>query len=151
MDASTVDDVSIAYGQRIDRYFYLAAFVVLCYDYTLAFEEEIQYIWARGRTKASACKFSTEEVMIEITLILRVLVMYAFDKRMMFLLAVIEILAISFTTLSIFGSEPPQVYKDFSGCYSAIANSRSIRMAGVWEGLLGTDMLFLALTLYLVL
>ncbi|KAF7368628.1 hypothetical protein MVEN_00186800 [Mycena venus] len=169
MNASPVDDVTIAYGQRIDQYFYLAGFVVLCYDHTLVFEAEIRYIWARGHTKASAwylfvryvalcanlamfvvpfSKFSTKEVMVETTLILRVLAMYLFDKRMMFILAIVEILAISLTTWSVLGSEPPQVYRDFSGCYSAIAKARRIRMAGTWEGILGTDMLFLALTLY---
>jgi len=75
--------------------------------------------------------------------------MYSFDKRAIFILASGEIIAIFFVTWSIVDSEPPRVYRtNPPGCYTTISNSRKIRMAGSWEGILATDLLFLGLTLY---
>ncbi|KAJ7801654.1 hypothetical protein B0H14DRAFT_2894777 [Mycena olivaceomarginata] len=45
MTTLTQDDATIAYRQRIDRYFYMTAIVLLGYDYLLTLESEVRYIW----------------------------------------------------------------------------------------------------------
>ncbi|KAJ7854184.1 hypothetical protein B0H14DRAFT_3449780 [Mycena olivaceomarginata] len=56
MTTLTQDDATIAYRQRIDRYFYMTAIVLLGYDHLLTLESEVRYIWmSRQRhIKASA-------------------------------------------------------------------------------------------------
>jgi hypothetical protein len=71
--------------------------------------------------------------------------MYLFDKWMMVILAIFEILAMSLATVntdfhiaflaidlapqwSVLGSEPPHNYEGFTCCYSAIYNAWSVRI-----------------------
>jgi len=90
-----------------------------------------------------------QELMIGTTLILRVLAMYSFDKRVMASLASAAIIVICLFIRAVVGSEPPRVYRtDLSGCYSVSSNARKLWIAGVWEGVLATDLLCLGLTLY---
>ncbi|KAJ6534113.1 hypothetical protein B0H19DRAFT_1185295 [Mycena capillaripes] len=92
-----------------------------------------------------------QELMIGITLALRVLAMYSFDKRVMFTLASAAIIVICLFIRTAVGSEPPQVYRtNLPGCYSVSSNARYLSpgVAGAWEALLAADLLCLGLTLY---
>ncbi|KAJ7858982.1 hypothetical protein B0H13DRAFT_1901640 [Mycena leptocephala] len=70
------------------------------------------------------------------TLILRVLAMYFFDKRVMFTLAITAIVAVSVAAYT------KQVFPD------AIIRHPIRNVAGAWEALLGADIILLGFTLY---
>ncbi|KAJ6574449.1 hypothetical protein B0H19DRAFT_1124507 [Mycena capillaripes] len=90
-----------------------------------------------------------QELMVGTTLILRVLAMYSFDKRVMFTLASAAIIVICLFIRTAVGSEPPRVYRtNLPGCYTLSSNARKFWFAGAWEGVLATDLLCLGLTLY---
>ncbi|KAJ7354385.1 hypothetical protein DFH08DRAFT_1077110 [Mycena albidolilacea] len=72
--------------------------------------------------------FALQELMIGTTLILRVLAMYSFDKRVMSVLAGAAIIVICLFIWTAVGSEPPHVYRtNLSGCYSISPNTRFVR------------------------
>ncbi|KAJ6474868.1 hypothetical protein C8R45DRAFT_1010782 [Mycena sanguinolenta] len=76
-----------------------------------------------------------QELMIGTTLILRVLAMYSFDKRVMASLASAAIIVICLFIRTAVGSEPPHVYRtNLSGCYSVSSDARKFWIAGAWEG-----------------
>ncbi|KAJ7249904.1 hypothetical protein C8J57DRAFT_1521510 [Mycena rebaudengoi] len=188
---------AITYNQVLDRYFYLTGVVLLIYDHLLTLESEVRYIWTTDHTRVLAwyllvryfalCTdvtiFALSFVDFSVTdssprylhsshfkaatLILRVLAMYSFDKRVMASLASAAIIVIClfivqaaspFTFLhspdlavqrAAVGSERPHVYRtNLSGCYSVSSNARKFWIAGAWEGVLATDLLCLGLTLY---
>ncbi|KAJ7833416.1 hypothetical protein B0H14DRAFT_1165465 [Mycena olivaceomarginata] len=45
----TVDDLTIAQDERLVVSLYIAAFVILVYDYLLTFGDEVTYVWIPGR------------------------------------------------------------------------------------------------------
>ncbi|KAJ6545285.1 hypothetical protein B0H19DRAFT_1266742 [Mycena capillaripes] len=158
MTTVMLDDATILYGQRVNRYFYLAGIVLLTYDHLLTFQSEVRYIWTSGHRKASAwylfvryfalCAnaimfalafgdIPAKEVMIEISLILRLRAMYSFDKRMMFIISAAAIIGISLDTWSIFLSDQSQDGTNLPGCHTAQDTPGSlpnIRLAGALEG-----------------
>ncbi|KAF8186217.1 hypothetical protein K438DRAFT_1973575 [Mycena galopus ATCC 62051] len=50
----TPDDVTILYGLRVERNFYLTGTVLLVYDHLLTFKSEVRYMWTPGHIKTSA-------------------------------------------------------------------------------------------------
>ncbi|KAF8175932.1 hypothetical protein K438DRAFT_1847292 [Mycena galopus ATCC 62051] len=178
MTTLTQANAATAYSERIDCYFYLAAIALLAYDHLLTLKSEVRYIWTSGHIKASAwylvvrylalagtvtmfvlslgnfsakscvelrnahsLLFVAQEVLIEITLILRVLAMYSLNKRVMSAIAGVVLVGVSLAIWSIVESTP-------GGCNTTPSTFRSIWMAGLWEGLLATDIIFLGLTVY---
>ncbi|KAJ6545283.1 hypothetical protein B0H19DRAFT_1266741 [Mycena capillaripes] len=181
MTAMMLDDATILYGQRIDRYFYLAGIVLLTYDHLLAFQSEVRYIWTSGHRKASAWY-----------LFVRYFALCA--NAIMFTLAFGDIPAKSYSQAAgdVFVRQEDNVHhfscchnRNFSGYlvdlpfraflggsyestrlpygyFAPEADSSapirmiirlalrnfSLGMAGGWEGVLATDLIFLGLTLY---
>ncbi|KAJ7858782.1 hypothetical protein B0H13DRAFT_2356379 [Mycena leptocephala] len=83
------------------------------------------------------------------TLILRVLAMYFFDKRVMFTLAITAIVAVSVAAWCVVPHSPAPVYKtSVPGCHNPASHSQQIHVAGAWEALLGADIILLGFTLY---
>ncbi|KAJ6540850.1 hypothetical protein DFH09DRAFT_1323089 [Mycena vulgaris] len=152
-------------NQVLDRYFYLTDVVLLIYDHLLTLESEVRYIWTTDHTRALAwyllvryfalctnvtvfalsfVDFSVKDSspryfhsshFKSATLILRVLAMYSFDKRVMASLASAAIIVICLFIRTAVGSEPPHVYRtNLSGCYSVSSNARKFWIAGAWEG-----------------
>ncbi|KAJ7785481.1 hypothetical protein B0H14DRAFT_3506837 [Mycena olivaceomarginata] len=106
---------ALTYNQVLDRYFYLTGVVLLIYDHLLTLESEVRYIWTTDHTRSLAwyllvryfalctnvtilalafVDFSVKELMIGTTLILRVLAMFSFDKRVVASLASAAIIVI---------------------------------------------------------
>ncbi|KAF8212845.1 hypothetical protein K438DRAFT_1957434 [Mycena galopus ATCC 62051] len=48
--STLAEEAEILYGQRLNRYFYIAGFVLLIYDHGLTLESEMRYIWRHIRT-----------------------------------------------------------------------------------------------------
>ncbi|KAJ7739616.1 hypothetical protein B0H14DRAFT_2638228 [Mycena olivaceomarginata] len=143
---------ALTYNQVLDRYFYLTGVVLLIYDHLLTLESEVRYIWTTDHTRSLAwyllvryfrplhqrdhlC-FGFCGFLCEATLILRVLAMFSFDKRVVASLASAAIIVICLFIRTAVGSEPPHVYRtNLSGCYSVSSNARcSLGIAGAWEG-----------------
>lgn len=187
MATATVDDATIAYDERITRYFYVAGVVLLGYDHILTFGPEVRYIWRRsGHLRTSAwylfvryfalftnlgmlafdfgnfpSKTCTtlnnaygflivvQELIVACTLILRVLAMYSFDKRVMFTLGTAAVVGVSLAAWCVIPTRPVPVYKtNLPGCHTPASKAQQIRLAGAWEALLGGDIILLSLTLY---
>ncbi|KAJ7195171.1 hypothetical protein GGX14DRAFT_575711 [Mycena pura] len=196
MTTTTVDQPTIAYDQRITRYFYVAG---VGYDHILTFGPEVRYIWKSGNLRTSAwylfvryfALFTSlgmlafdfgnfpikhrkvtisvdqnfdscttlndtyaflivaQELTVGCTLILRVLAMYSFDKRVMFALGTVAIVGGSLAAWCIIPTSPVPVYKtNIPGCHTPASKAQQIRLAGAWEALLGADIILLSLTLY---
>ncbi|KAF8212844.1 hypothetical protein K438DRAFT_1171110 [Mycena galopus ATCC 62051] len=162
--STLAEEAEILYGQRLNRYFYVAGFVLLIYDHGLTLESEVRYIWRHIRrphpSKSSVCCYALDlvhdfllimqELLIEVALCLRILAMYfSVNRRGIFFLAVVSMIVVSLGTWAVVDSAPPKVVQTtVPGCYISASNSRRIRLAAFWEGLLAGDLIFLGLTLY---
>ncbi|KAJ7795277.1 hypothetical protein B0H14DRAFT_3496195 [Mycena olivaceomarginata] len=156
---------ALTYNQVLDRYFYLTGVVLLIYDHLLTLKSEVRYIWTTDHTRSLAwyllvryfalctnvaivalafVDFSVKDSSPRYlhsshfkaaTLILRVLAMFSFDKRVVASLASAAIIVICLFIRTAVGSEPPHVYRtNLSGCYSVSSNARKFWIAGAWEG-----------------
>ncbi|KAF8151126.1 hypothetical protein K438DRAFT_1778790 [Mycena galopus ATCC 62051] len=181
----SMNEVNIAYGQRVDRSFYVAAIALLVYDYLLTLEWEVRYIWKPPHRKATAwylfvryfalganvalfalsfvnfpaeaCRYlhvmnatthslfqtcltlvNVHDVLwivqvlaIDLTLILRILAMYSYDRRIICIIMVTTLVAIALYIWSAVRSEPPLVYKtNLPGCHTAVTSSRNGGLMG---------------------
>ncbi|KAJ7851767.1 hypothetical protein B0H13DRAFT_2359862 [Mycena leptocephala] len=162
----TLDLATILYDQRVDGYLHLTGTVLLVYDHLLTLESEVQYIWAPGNIRAVAwyflvryfalCtnlamfplafgNFSTKVVLVEITLSLRVLAIYSVARRGKFFVAAVAIIVISLGAWTVKDVSPALASQ---GCYSGTPTHRQLQIAGLWEAMFATDVVFLGLTLY---
>ncbi|KAJ7230791.1 hypothetical protein C8J57DRAFT_1582858 [Mycena rebaudengoi] len=175
MDTVPLDDTTIAYDQRITRYLYLAGIVVLLYDNLLTLDLEVQYIWKSWRTRGAAWylvirysslwfpsmallvfgNFTPELLMVVLelfvgcTLILRVLAMYSFDRRVLLTLVTAAIVCVSLAVWCVIPNGPSIVLRSSPyRCISLASHSGYVREAGAWEVLLAGDILLLGFTLY---
>ncbi|KAF7346777.1 hypothetical protein MSAN_01816200 [Mycena sanguinolenta] len=90
-----------------------------------------------------------QEGIVGCTLILRVLALYSFERRIVIILVAAVIIFISLaaampTGLSHTLNLPP------SGCITPYSSAEQVREAGAWEAMLAGDVLLLGLTLYRV-
>ncbi|KAJ7217354.1 hypothetical protein C8J57DRAFT_1598685 [Mycena rebaudengoi] len=175
MDTVPLDDTTIAYDQRITRYLYLAGIVLLLYDNLLTLDLEVQYIWKSWRTRGAAWylvirysslwfpsmallvfgNFTPELLMVVLelfvgcTLILRVLAMYSFDRRVLLTLVTAAIVCVSLAVWCVIPKGPSIVLRSSPyRCISLASHSGYVREAGAWEVLLAGDILLLGFTLY---
>ncbi|KAJ6452654.1 hypothetical protein C8R45DRAFT_1193704 [Mycena sanguinolenta] len=91
-----------------------------------------------------------QELFVGCTLILRVLAMYSFNKRILITLvtaAIVCLGVVAWCTLP-HGPSPTLPPTNFSGCIAPFSDSQRIRQAGAWEAMLAGDVLLLGLTLY---
>ncbi|KAJ7232311.1 hypothetical protein B0H12DRAFT_192675 [Mycena haematopus] len=91
-----------------------------------------------------------QELFVGCTLILRVLAMYSFNKRVLIVLVTAAILCLGFAAWCTLpdGHSPTLPPTGASGCIAAYSHSQRIRGAGAWEALLAGDVLLLGFTLY---
>ncbi|KAJ6503583.1 hypothetical protein C8R45DRAFT_1185265 [Mycena sanguinolenta] len=134
--STSTEIAEILYGQRLNRYFYIAGFVLLIYDHGLTLESEVRYIWRHTRTPRHN-KSSIWFLLVRYLSLCANVVMFALS------------LGIFPSKWTVVGSAAPEVIQTpVPGCYTAVSNARRLRLAAFWEGLLATDVLFLVLTLY---
>ncbi|KAF7349957.1 hypothetical protein MVEN_01296800 [Mycena venus] len=174
---TTLDNATIIFDRRINSYINLAAICVLVYDHILTLQAEVAYVWTSGYTRTSAwylpvryfplftsvvmlpmydfgdfdSKFliMAQVLFVECTLILRVICMYFFDKRIVLFLATISIIEFSVAALSVIPVGPIPVYStSLPGCHIPTPHGPAMRLAGAWEGLLVVDVMLLGLTLH---
>ncbi|KAJ7237567.1 hypothetical protein B0H12DRAFT_1327043 [Mycena haematopus] len=124
----TPDLATVLYDQRVDGYLHLTGTVLLVYDHLLTFDSEVRYIWAPGKIRAVA---------------------WYFLVRYFALCANLAMFPLAFGNFS-----TKWTVKDVSpvlaspGCYSATPTHRQLQIAGLWEAMFATDVVFLGLTLY---
>ncbi|KAJ7464638.1 hypothetical protein FB451DRAFT_1370358, partial [Mycena latifolia] len=74
-----------------------------------------------------------QELLVGCTLILRVLAMYFFDKRVIFTLAITAIVAVSVAAWCVIPRSPAPVYEtSVPGCHTPASHLQQIRLAGAW-------------------
>ncbi|KAJ7208344.1 hypothetical protein GGX14DRAFT_698042 [Mycena pura] len=89
-----------------------------------------------------------QELFVGLTLALRVLAMYAFDKRVLGTLVTTAILCVVASVWCVFTTGAPLIFpRPISGCLTAISHSSQVREAGAWEALLAADVVLLGLTI----
>ncbi|KAJ6459582.1 hypothetical protein C8R45DRAFT_1182431 [Mycena sanguinolenta] len=165
METVTLDEATIAYDQRINRYLHLAGLVLLIYDHLLTLNLEVRFIWKSWRRKTSAwflfirysslciravSLFTVEfELLVGCTLILRVLALYSFDRRVVIILVTAAVICISLAAWCVVSTGPSLTLNPRpSGCITPYSWAGQIREAGAWEAMLASDILLLGLTLY---
>ncbi|KAJ7887374.1 hypothetical protein B0H13DRAFT_2043054 [Mycena leptocephala] len=127
------------------RYFALCANMAMLVLYFGNFPSEV----CTGLNIAHGILTVLQELLVEVTLILRVLAMYSFDKRVMFPLLLTALIALSVAAWSVVRTGGVSAYKtNLPGCHTPASHSREILLAGCWEGLLVADILLVGLTLY---
>ncbi|KAF8206695.1 hypothetical protein K438DRAFT_1816308 [Mycena galopus ATCC 62051] len=86
---------------------------------------------------------------VECTLIMRVICMYFFNKRIVLFLVTISIIEFSVAAWSAIPVGPIPVYTgSLPGCHVPTPHGPAMRLAGAWEGLLVVDVMLLGLTLH---
>ncbi|KAJ6454193.1 hypothetical protein C8R45DRAFT_1222945, partial [Mycena sanguinolenta] len=187
METVTLDEATIAYDQRINRYLHLAGLVLLIYDHLLTLKLEVRFIWKPWRTKTSAwflfvrysslcirsmslfvvefgkfdrkrcTKLNTirelltvlQELFVGYTLVLRVLALYSFDKRVIIIVVTAAIICLSFAAWGVVPTGPSLTLNPSpSGCITPYTRTEQLREAGAWEAMLANNILLLVLTLY---
>ncbi|KAF8218114.1 hypothetical protein K438DRAFT_1952954 [Mycena galopus ATCC 62051] len=127
----TLDLATILYDQRVNGYLHLTGTgyaVLLVYDHLLTLESEVRYIWAPGNIRTVA---------------------WYFLVRYFALCANLAMFPLAFGNFS-----TKWTVKDVSpalaspGCYSGTPAHRQLQIAGLWEAMFATDVVFLGLTLY---
>ncbi|KAF8146835.1 hypothetical protein K438DRAFT_1868455 [Mycena galopus ATCC 62051] len=89
-----------------------------------------------------------QELFVGLTLVLRVLAMYAFDKLVLGTLVTTAILCVVVSVWCVLTTGAPLVFpKPISGCLTAVSHSSQVREAGAWEALLAADVVLLVLTI----
>ncbi|KAJ7330992.1 hypothetical protein DFH08DRAFT_966734 [Mycena albidolilacea] len=89
------------------------------------------------------------ELIVGCTLILRVLAMYSFDKRVMFTLVTAALICVSLAAWCVVPVGPALTYNTrIPGCHTPSSEAQLVRTAGAWEALLAGDVLLLAFTLW---
>ncbi|KAJ7478412.1 hypothetical protein FB451DRAFT_1396193 [Mycena latifolia] len=187
MATVALSDATIAQDDRTTRNFFLAGIVLLCYDHLLTLGTEVEYIWTPVCRRSSAlyifvryfalcanmammsltfATFDYKQLLVGCTLILRVLAMYSFDRRVMITLAAMAIAVVSLAAWFVVPRGPPPTYQtNLPGCHTPASRFQcarlplhrstlmpfaetSARLAGAWEAQLAGDVLLLVFTLY---
>ncbi|KAJ7718773.1 hypothetical protein DFH07DRAFT_859928 [Mycena maculata] len=158
----TLDLATVLYDQRVDGYLHLTGTVLLVYDHLLTLESEVRNIWAPGNIRAVAWYFLVRYFALcanlamfplafgnfstkLLTLSLRVLAIYSVARRGKYFVAAVAIIVISLGAWTVKDVSPVLASP---GCYSGTPTHRQLQIAGLWEAMFATDVVFLGLTLY---
>ncbi|KAJ7489762.1 hypothetical protein B0H11DRAFT_2012321 [Mycena galericulata] len=98
-----------------------------------------------GLYAAADLSILLEVVLVEITLSLRVLAMYSVARRGKYFVAAVAIIVIALGAWTVKDVSPALASP---GCYSGTPTHRQLQIAGLWEAMFATDVVFLGLTLY---
>jgi len=89
-----------------------------------------------------------QEFLVGCTLVLRVLAMCSFNRRVVFMLSLLALIVLVLGAWSVVPSGPaPTTDTNLPGCHSLISRAQSIRLAAAWEAQLAGDIILLTLTL----
>ncbi|KAJ7459565.1 hypothetical protein B0H11DRAFT_2059017 [Mycena galericulata] len=98
-----------------------------------------------GLYAAADLSILLEVVLVEITLSLRVLAIYSVARRGKYFVAAVAIIVIALGAWTVKDVSPALASP---GCYSGTPTHRQLQIAGLWEAMFATDVVFLGLTLY---
>ncbi|KAJ7442010.1 hypothetical protein FB451DRAFT_115669 [Mycena latifolia] len=149
----------VAHDEWILRCLFLSGIVILAYDHVLTFGSEVKYIWTSGRRRSAVCCYKltvahgilliVQELFVGCTLIMRVLAMYGFDKRVVITLVFAEILQLAVGTWALVPhGPPPPDDSPLPGCHTPNSRAQDMRMVVAWESQLAGDLILLGFTLY---
>ncbi|KAJ6536458.1 hypothetical protein DFH09DRAFT_1401945 [Mycena vulgaris] len=154
--------------------------VILCYDHMLSFSWEVTYIWTAGFRRSSlwfilvryfalistmamvTLTFTPFDSMVPPlesgardpdrgTLVMRVVALYSFDKRVVFTgLTAAAVAIFALTTWFVIPRGPPPTYEtSLPGCHTPVSRAQNIRELHVFPPrTLGGDIILLGLALY---
>ncbi|KZP23492.1 hypothetical protein FIBSPDRAFT_952013 [Athelia psychrophila] len=156
----------------------LIPFVILYYDYSLTFADEVERFWNRnnftwtslfffinrylvllgnipvlcqGITNYHAFLEILSQLVIGIMLIMRVYAMYGRSRWIIVLFAIVIVVAVTVGCWANFSGPRAQTIEAifyYAGCNGSLPQTQAIRLALAWMGQLGFDALVFFLTLY---
>ncbi|KAJ7339013.1 hypothetical protein DFH08DRAFT_964066 [Mycena albidolilacea] len=169
-DSAELDYAAFVFDHRMMRYFFLAGLVFLIYDHLLTLDTEVKYIWS-SKLRGSTCWFLAvryialganigvavynfgnldhEEILIEVTLSLRVFAMYGLNKWVLISLlsAVFVVGSLGLWSSITYGQHANiPVVPGMVGCHAIYSGATALRPAGTWEAVLLCDLLVFGLT-----